>query len=86
MSSSHHGFHRAPTPSGWVQTGERWALWWNAREVAAVIPDGPPGVRPWLKGPKLWPPQDVRAARIRPGKRSAERRPPPRLSPPLPPA
>lgn len=72
-SSAHHGFQRAPTPSGWVQTGERWSLWWNAREVAAVIPDGRPGVRLWMKGQKMWQTKDVRAASIRQGKRFAER-------------
>jgi len=83
-SSAHHGFQRAPTPSGWVQTGERWALWWNAREVAAVIPDGRPGVRLWMKGQKMWQTKDVRAASIRQGKRFAERWCAARLYPALP--
>lgn len=32
-----------PIPSGWVQTGERWALWYNGRETANVTRDGDPG-------------------------------------------
>ncbi len=83
-SSAHQGFQRAPNPSGWVQTGERWALWWNAREVAAVIPDGRPGVRLWMKGQKMWHTKDVRAASIRQGKRFAERWCAARLYPELP--
>ncbi|WP_254051298.1 hypothetical protein [Stenotrophomonas sp. SAU14A_NAIMI4_5] len=67
-----------------MQTGERWALWWNAREVAAVIPDGRPGVRLWMKGQKMWQTKDVRAASIRQGKRFAERWCAARLYPELP--
>ncbi|HBS57389.1 MAG TPA: hypothetical protein DEA38_16910 [Stenotrophomonas sp.] len=83
-TSAHHGFQRAPIPSGWVQTGERWALWWNAREVAAVVPDGRPGVRLWMKGQKMWQTKDVRAASVRQGKRFAERWCAARLYPELP--
>ncbi|WP_246161225.1 hypothetical protein [Stenotrophomonas cyclobalanopsidis] len=67
-----------------MQTGERWALWWNAREVAAVVPDGRPGVRLWMKGQKMWQTKDVRAASIRQGKRFAERWCAARLYPELP--
>ncbi len=72
-SSAHQGLRTAPIVSGWVQTGERWALWWNALEVASVAPDGRPGVRLWMQGPKLWQTRIVRAASIAQGKRFAER-------------
>lgn len=71
--SAHQDVNRARIVSGWVQTGERWALWWNAREIAAVAPDGRPGVRLWMKGQKMWQTKDVRAASIRQGRRFAER-------------
>ena len=32
----YQGFRTAPIPSGWVQTGERWALWYNGRETAVL--------------------------------------------------
>ncbi len=32
-SDGYHGFRTAPIPAGWVQTGERWALWYNGRET-----------------------------------------------------
>ena len=70
--------------TGWVQTGERWALWWNGREVAAVIPDGRPGVRLWMKGQKMWQTKHVRASSTRQGKRFAERWCAARLCPDLP--
>ncbi|MGE6331623.1 hypothetical protein [Stenotrophomonas sp. NPDC077659] len=72
-SSAHPGIRTAPIPSGWVQTGERWALWWNAREVAVVAPDGRPDVRLWMQGRKPWQSKSVRAASIAQGKRFAER-------------
>jgi len=70
---SSHGFRTAPIPSGRVQTGERWALWYNGRETASVMPDGQPGVRLWMEGQKMWQVKDVRAASSAQGKRYAGR-------------
>ncbi|WP_204301427.1 hypothetical protein [Stenotrophomonas maltophilia] len=81
---SSHGFRTAPIPSGWVQTGERWALWYNGRETASVTPDGGPGVRLWMEGQKMWQVKDVRAANVRQAKRYAERWCAARLYPELP--
>ncbi len=81
---SHHGFRTAPIPSGWVQTGERWALWYNGRETAGVEIDGGPGVRLWLEGHKFWEVKEVRAANVRQAKRYAERWCAARLYPDLP--
>ncbi|HHA2463155.1 TPA: hypothetical protein ACOENH_001531, partial [Stenotrophomonas maltophilia] len=64
MQSS-HGFRTAPIPAGWVQTGERWALWYNGRETASVTSDGGPGVRLWMEGQKMWDVKEVRAANVR---------------------
>ncbi|HDS1088307.1 TPA: hypothetical protein QDZ57_001436 [Stenotrophomonas maltophilia] len=83
MQSS-HGFRTAPIPSGWVQTGERWALWYNGRETASVTPDGGPGVRLWMEGQKMWQVKEVRAASVRQAKRYAERWCAVRLYPELP--
>lgn len=81
---SSHGFRTAPIPSGWVQTGERWALWYNGRETAGVELDGGPGVRLWLEGHKFWEVKEVRAANVRQAKRYAERWCAARLYPELP--
>ncbi len=81
---SSHGFRTAPIPSGWVQTGERWALWYNGRETASVTPDGGPGVRLWMEGQKMWQVKEVRAANVRQAKRYAERWCAARLYPDLP--
>ncbi|MBA0342053.1 hypothetical protein D7U87_15290 [Stenotrophomonas maltophilia] len=79
-----HGFRTIPIPSGWVQTGERWALWYNGRETASVTPDGGPGVRLWMEGQKMWQVKEVRAANVRQAKRYAERWCAARLYPDLP--
>ncbi len=71
--SSYQGIRAAPIPSGWVQTGDRWALWYNGRETASVVPVGRPGVRLWMEGQKFWQVKDVRVASVRQGKRFAER-------------
>ncbi|WP_414604177.1 hypothetical protein [Stenotrophomonas sp. FR012] len=81
---SSHGFRTAPIPSGWVQTGERWALWYNGRETASVTPDGGPGVRLWMEGQKMWQVKEVRAANVRQAKRYAGRWCAARLYPDLP--
>lgn len=83
-SHGYQGFRTAPIPSGWVQTGERWALWYNGRETASVTPDGGPGVRLWMEGQKMWEVKEVRAANVRQAKRYAERWCAARLYPDLP--
>jgi len=65
---SSHGFRTAPIPAGWVQTGERWALWYNGRETASITPDGGPGVRLWMEGQKFWHVKEARAANVRYGR------------------
>ncbi|WP_329765980.1 hypothetical protein [Stenotrophomonas geniculata] len=86
MRSSHgyQGFRTAPIPSGWVQTGERWALWYNGRETASVTSDGGPGVCLWMEGQKMWDVKEVRAANVRQAKRYGERWCAARLYPDLP--
>ncbi|WP_117311152.1 hypothetical protein [Stenotrophomonas sp. G4] len=83
-SHGYHGFRSAPRPSGWVQTGERWALWYNGRETASIAPDGGPSVRLWMEGQKMWHVKEVRAANVRQAKRYAERWCAARLYPDLP--
>lgn len=83
-SHGYQVFRTAPIPSGWVQTGERWALWYNGRETASVTPDGGPGVRLWMEGQKMWQVKEVRAANVRQAKRYAERWCAARLYPELP--
>ncbi|GAB2314502.1 hypothetical protein [Stenotrophomonas geniculata] len=83
-SHGYQGFRAAPIPAGWVQTGERWALWYNGRETASVTPDGGPGVRLWMEGQKMWHTKEVRAANVRQAKRYAERWCAARLYPELP--
>jgi len=83
-SHGYQGFRSAPRPSGWVQTGERWALWYNGRETASIAPDGGPGVRLWMEGQKMWHVKEVRAANVRQAKRYAERWCAARLYPDLP--
>ncbi|WP_447899163.1 hypothetical protein [Stenotrophomonas maltophilia] len=83
-SHGYQGFRTAPIPSGWVKTGERWALWYNGRETASVTPDGGPGVRLWMEGCKFWDVKEVRAANVRQAKRYAERWCAARLYPELP--
>lgn len=83
-SHGYQGFRTAPIPSGWVQTGERWALWYNGRETASVTPDDGPGVRLWMEGQKMWQVKEVRAANVRQAKRYAERWCAARLFPDLP--
>ncbi|WP_285311177.1 hypothetical protein [Stenotrophomonas maltophilia] len=83
-SHGYQGFRVVPIPSGWVQTGERWALWYNGRETASVTPDGGPGVRLWMEGQKMWQVKEVRAANVRQARRYAERWCAARLYPELP--
>ncbi|HDS1091735.1 TPA: hypothetical protein UL918_000348 [Stenotrophomonas maltophilia] len=83
-SHGYQGFRTAPIPAGWVQTGERWALWYNGRETANVTLDGGPGVRLWMEGQKMWHTKEARAANVRQAKRYAERWCAARLYPELP--
>ncbi|CRD48007.1 conserved hypothetical protein [Stenotrophomonas indicatrix] len=75
MLPSHgcQGFRSAPPPSGWVQIGESWVLWWSGRQIANVTPAKDGGVRVHLDARKMWETKDVRAASIAQGKRYAER-------------
>lgn len=83
-SLSYQGFRTAPIPSGWVQMGERWALWWNGREVASVTPTREGGYRLHLDALKMWQTKSAPVATIRQGKRFAERWCAARLFPNLP--
>jgi len=66
------GFVTAPRPTGWVQHGEHWGLWWGNRQIACVQPSAK-GVRVVLSCRKLWQDKEVGAATIAQGKRFAER-------------
>lgn len=83
-SLGYQGFRTAPIPSGWVLTGERWALCYNGRETASVAPDGRPGLRLWLRGQKMWQVREARVVSVGQGKRFAERWCAARLYPDLP--
>lgn len=83
-SPGYQGFRTTPIQSGWVQTGERWALWYNGRETASVAPDGRPGLRLWMEGQKYWQVKEARVSSVRQGKRFAERWCAARLYPGLP--
>ncbi len=83
-SHGYQGFRTVPIPSGWVQMGERWALWWNGREVASVTPTWEGGYRLHLNALKMWQTKNAPVASIRQGKRFAERWCAARLLPDLP--
>ncbi|EVT69032.1 hypothetical protein X548_16550 [Stenotrophomonas maltophilia 5BA-I-2] len=72
-SHGYQGFRSAPPPSGWVQMGEGWVLWWSGRQIAHVTPAKDGGVRVHLDARKMWETKNVRAASIAQGKRFAER-------------
>lgn len=72
-SHGYQGFRAAPPPSGWVQLGDTWVLWWSGRQIAQVTPAKDRGVRVHLDVRKMWQTKDVRAASIAQGKRYAER-------------
>lgn len=73
ISSTYQGFRTGPIPSGWVQTGERWDLWWNGRSVANITPAPGRGVRLHLDARKIFETKKVFAASVSQGKRYAER-------------
>jgi len=83
-SLGYQGFRTVPIPSGWVQMGERWALWWNGREVASVTPTREGGFRLHMNALKMWQTKNAPVASIRQGKRFAERWCAARLFPDLP--
>ncbi|PII15832.1 hypothetical protein CR920_08490 [Stenotrophomonas indicatrix] len=72
-SHDYQGFRSAPPPSGWVQMGEGWVLWWNGRQIAHVTSAKDGGVRVHLDARKMWDTKNVRAVSIQQGKRYAER-------------
>lgn len=72
-SHGYEGFRTAPIPSGWVQMGESWVLWWNGRQIVNVSAAKDGGVHVRLNARKMWDTKDVRAASITQGKRYAER-------------
>ncbi|MCO7469528.1 hypothetical protein NJG16_05595 [Stenotrophomonas maltophilia] len=72
-SHGYQGFRSAPPPSGWVQMGEGWVLWWSGRQIAQVSPAKERGVRVHLDARKMWQTKDVWAASVDQGKRYAER-------------
>lgn len=73
IPSTYQGFRTAPIPSGWVQNGERWDLWWNGRSVANITPAPGRGVRLHLDARKIFETKKVFAASVSQGKRYAER-------------
>ena len=64
--------------------GERWALWWNGREVASVTPTREGGYRLHMNALKMWQTKNAPVASVRQGKRFAERWCAARLFPGLP--
>lgn len=72
-SHGYQGFRTAPIPSGWIQMGESWVLWWNGRQIVNVSPVKDGGVHVRLNARKMWDTKDVRAASIAQAKRYAER-------------
>ena len=71
--SSPPDFMTARRPSGWVQRGDHWDLWWNGRCVANIVPHAVLGVRLFLDARKMSQTKVVAAANARQAKRYAER-------------
>lgn len=84
ISSTYQGFRTAPIPSGWVETGERWDLWWNGRSVANFTPAPGRGARVHLDARKIFQTKQVFAASVPQGRRYAERWRAARLYPEMP--
>ncbi|PWQ85382.1 hypothetical protein DKY64_13310 [Stenotrophomonas maltophilia] len=72
-SHGYQGFCAAPPPSGQVQMGDGWVLWWSGRQIAQVTPAKDRGGRVHLDAWKMWQTKGERAASIAQGKRYAER-------------
>ncbi|MEN5355081.1 MULTISPECIES: hypothetical protein [Stenotrophomonas maltophilia group] len=83
-SHGYQGFRTAPPPSGWVQMGVAWVLWWSGRQIAQITPAKDGDVRVHLDARKMWETKNERAASIAQGKRFAERWCAVRLYPELP--
>ncbi|WP_429621402.1 hypothetical protein [Stenotrophomonas sp. AN71] len=77
-------FMTVTRPSGWVQSGERWDLWWNGRSVANIVPHAMLGFRVYLDARKMSQTKVVAAANARQARRYAERWCAARLCPQLP--
>lgn len=77
-------FMNVARPSGWVQSGERWDLWWNGRSVANIVPHAVLGFRLYLDARKMSQTKVVSATSARQAKRYAERWCAARLCPQLP--
>ncbi|MBA0310721.1 hypothetical protein N5J01_04550 [Stenotrophomonas sp. GD03701] len=60
-------------PSGWVQNGGRWDLWWNGRSVAHIMAHPVLGIRLCLDARRMSRSKVVAAANVRQAKRYAER-------------
>ncbi|MCF3479209.1 hypothetical protein GUV60_03985 [Stenotrophomonas maltophilia] len=71
--SSAPDFMIARQPSGWVQSGERWDLWWNGRSVASIVPHAALGFRVYLDARKMSQTKVVAATNVRQARRYAER-------------
>lgn len=86
MGSSFHrpDFVIVTRPSGWVQSGERWDLWWNGRSVASIVPHAVLGFRLKLDARRMSQSKVVSVASARQAKRYAERWCAARLYPDLP--
>ena len=69
----YQGFRTAPIPSGWVQMGESWVLWWSGRQIANIRRGKDGAVRVRLDARKMWQIKEAPAASIAQGKRYAER-------------
>ena len=82
--SSAPDFMIARRPSGWVQSGERWDLWWNGRSVASIVPHAALGFHLYLDARKMSQVKVVSATSTRQAKRYAERWCAARLCPQLP--
>ncbi|WP_041864550.1 hypothetical protein [Stenotrophomonas maltophilia] len=72
-SHGYQGFRAAPIPSGWVQMGESWVLWWSGRQIANIRRGKDGAVRVRLDARKMWQVKEARAASLAQGKRYAER-------------
>ena len=71
--TGYQGFRAAPIPTGWVQLGGNWVLWWNGRQIAQISPAKERGVHMHLDARKMWQAKDEWAASLAQGKRYAER-------------
>ncbi|QGL78395.1 hypothetical protein [Stenotrophomonas maltophilia] len=72
-SHGYQGFRAAPIPTGWVQLGDTWVLWWSGRQIANIRCGKDGAVRVRLDARKMWQIKEVPAASIAQGKRYAER-------------